>query len=192
MLETSKSINSFQVFLSFASEGESLKNKLEKHITNLKRQGLIIIKDRCSLQAGTEIDVQVEKYINESRIILLLISPDFLGSDQYYSELEKAIERHQEGIARVIPIILRAVEWESTPLRNFKILPTGACPITKWDDQDEAFRDVIKGIREVVEELVKQQYRKKEERFRSKISLYKKETETDSDAHIAWRNLASV
>lgn len=192
MPETSKPVSSFKVFVSFASEDENLKNKLEKQINSLKRKGLVIIQDRCSIQAGTEIDVQVEKYINESHIILLLISPDFLHSDQCYSELEKAIERHQEGIARALPIILRAVEWESTPLRNLKIFPTDARPITQWSDQDEAFLDVIKGIREVVEELTKQEYRKEEEQFISKISLYKKETETNSDDHIAWRNLALV
>jgi hypothetical protein len=47
----------------------------------------------------------------------LLISPDFLASDYCYSiELRKAMERHEAGEARVIPILLRPVaDWDTAP-----------------------------------------------------------------------------
>ena len=56
-----------------------------------------------------EIDIQ----LNTANLILLLISPPFIASEYCYTvEMQRALERHQSGTARVIPILLRSVDWE--------------------------------------------------------------------------------
>src|SRR6266516_2691735 len=67
-------------------------------------------------------------------------------------EMKQALERHQRGEAKVIPIILRHVHWRGI-LGNLQALPTDAKPVKSWPDVDEAFFDVTEGIRTVVEEL---------------------------------------
>ena len=67
--------------------------------------------------------------------------------------MQRAIERHETGEARVIPIILRPVDWQHAPFGKLNALPAGVKPVTLWDNQDAAFTDIAKGIREVVEEL---------------------------------------
>ena len=60
-----------------------------------------------------------------SEIILLLISPNFMHSDYCYSiEMRRALERHERGEARVIPVILRPVDWKGTPIGELQALPT--------------------------------------------------------------------
>jgi len=54
-------------------------------------------------------------------------------------EVTRAMERHEAGEARVIPIILRPVDWEGAPFSKLQALPTDAKPVTSWDDSDEAF-----------------------------------------------------
>jgi len=49
-----------------------------------------------------------------------------------------------------VPIVLRHVAWEHTPLGRLQALPTNAKPVIAWRHQDEAFRDVIRGIRQAV------------------------------------------
>jgi len=61
------------------------------------------------------------------------------------------VERHNQGTARVIPIMVKPCDWQGTPFSKLQVLPKDAKPITKWDDRDEAFVDVVKGIRKVVE-----------------------------------------
>ena len=63
------------------------------------------------------------------------------------------MERHEAGEARVIPIILRPVDWEAAPFGRLLALPTDGKPVTEWDNQDAAFTDIAKGLRKVVEEL---------------------------------------
>ena len=63
-------------------------------------------------------------------------------------------ERHDQGEARVIPVLLRKVDgWQGAPFGKIQSLPTDGKPVTSWNDRDEAFADVARGIRRAVSEL---------------------------------------
>ena len=87
-------------------------------------------------------------------MILLLISPDFLASDYCYErEAAQAIARNNSGDARVIPVIVRPVDWMTSPFGKLKALPRDAKAITLWKNRDEALKDVAVGIRLIVNEF---------------------------------------
>jgi len=99
------------------------------------------------IQAGTNWEREIEVHISMASIILLLVSPDFINSDYCYGvEMQRALARHRSGEAYVIPIILRPVHWERTPLGTLQALPPEGRPITRWSDRDEAFWNVAAGI----------------------------------------------
>jgi len=143
-----------QVFFSYAHEDENLKIELEKHLSFLEQQGYIAGWNDRDIQAGQEWQEEIDSHLNAAQIILLLISSDFMAS-KYCSSIEmtKAMERHQAGEARVIPIILRPTDWQGAPFSKLQALPTNAKPITRWTDRDEAFLDVEQGIRKVVQKF---------------------------------------
>ncbi len=146
---------SVSIFFCYAHEDEALLNKLKSHLRPLQRQGLIDVWHDRDINAGTEWEQEIKKHLNEAKIILLLVSSDFIDSDYCYSiEMQRALERHQSGEARVIPIILRPVYWQGI-LGNIQALPTDAKPVMSalWYNVDEAFFDVTEGIRTVVEQL---------------------------------------
>src|SRR5437588_4771006 len=96
------------IFYSYAREDEALRNKLEKHLSLLQRQGSIVTWYDRQIIPGTDWAHDIDSHLNQASIILLLISPDFLASDYCYNiEMQRALERHKVGEARVIPIILR-------------------------------------------------------------------------------------
>lgn len=133
-----------------------MRDKLATHLKLLERQGVIQAWYDRDISAGEEWKRVILEQINKADIILLLISADFLASDFIWSvELERAMARHENGSARVIPIILRETDWTGTPFRKLQALPRNAEPITNWVNQDQAFTDVAKGIRRVAEELKK-------------------------------------
>src|SRR6266571_2645464 len=66
--------------------------------------------------------------------------------------MQRALERHQAGQARVMPILLRPVDWKGAPFARLQALPTNAKAITSWSNQDEAFADVAAGIRRAIED----------------------------------------
>jgi hypothetical protein len=143
-----------EVFYSYSHKDEDLRIELEKHLAILKRDGDIAGRHFREITPGREVEGVIDEHINKASIILLLISSDFLSSDYYYrTEMKRAMERHKEGRARVIPVILRAVYWKGAPFANLQALPTGAEPVTSWHNIDEAFEVVATGIRRAVEEL---------------------------------------
>lgn len=152
---------SIKVFYCYAREDKALRATLEKHLGNLKRQELITGWSDRDIDAGKEWAKEIDCNLNTSNVILLLISPDFMHSDYCYGkEMTHALERQENGTARVIPIILRPVEYEGAPFSRLLALPTDAVPVTdrKWRTRDEAFRDIAQGIRKVVKELLSEQW----------------------------------
>ena len=72
---------SVELFYSYAHEDESFRDEIEKHLSILKRNGLIVAWHDRRIGAGDEWRDQIDAHARSAGIILLLISPDFLASD---------------------------------------------------------------------------------------------------------------
>src|SRR5262249_22386557 len=121
------------------------------HLSGLRRQGIIEGWDDRMITAGEDWKGKIDEHLNSAHIVLLLISSSFLSSDYCFDiEMKRAMERHAEGEVQVIPVILRHCEWGFEPLNRFQALPVGGKPVTSWANRDEAFSNVTRGIREVI------------------------------------------
>lgn len=145
------------IFLSYAHEDEAMKTQLEKNLIMLKRSDKINVWQDREILPGMEWDDSIAQELAAAHIILLMISVDFNNSQYIWDkELKIAMERHEKNEARVIPIILRTCEWSEMPYAKLQALPTGARPITSFTNADEAYTDVAKGIRMVVDYMLSQ------------------------------------
>lgn len=141
-----------RLFFSYSHADESYRDRLEKNLSMLVREGLIEAWHDRRIPPGAHVDHTIDTHLESSEIILLLASPDFLASEYCYDlEMRQALERHEAGTATVIPVILRPCEWDRTPFGRFRALPTDGRPISKWADLDDAFLDVTRGIRAALE-----------------------------------------
>lgn len=143
-----------RVFYSYSHKDEKLRDRLETHLSILKREGVISQWHDRRISAGLDWKNNIDDQLNSAQIILLLVSADFLASDYCYDvEMKRAMERHASGEARVIPIILRPCDWDLTPFSKVQALPKDGRPVIKWRDQDTAFNEITRGIRDVVNSL---------------------------------------
>jgi hypothetical protein len=143
-----------KIFFSYSHRDESLRDELEKHFSLLKRSAIIETWHDRRIGAGQEFDKSISQYLESADIILLLISADFLASDYCYErEMRRALERHEAGEARVIPVILHACDWQHSPFGKLLAVPTDARPVSKWPDQNEAFLDIVQAIRQAATEM---------------------------------------
>lgn len=140
------------LFFSYAHEDKALRDQLANHLKLLERQGVIQSWHDHQILAGTEWQGQLDSQLEMAQIILLLISADFLASDYCYDiEMKRALERHEARTARVIPIILRPVDnWDKSPFGKLQALPMGGKAVTCWENEDKAFTNIAKGIRETI------------------------------------------
>jgi len=120
-------------------------------LAGLSNEGLISVWHDRKIDGGEYWVSSIENQLELSKIILLLVSPSFLASDYCYGvELERALEREVAGDAKVIPVILRPSDWEKSELGALQALPTGGRAITTWPNRDEAFLDVVAGLRSAI------------------------------------------
>jgi len=146
-----------EIFFSYAHKDEKLREELEKQLSLLKWQGLITGRHDRRIVAGQDWTGEIDAHLNNAQIILLLISPDFMASNYCYgTDMRRAMERHELRGAHVIPIILRPVDWHNVLFGKLELLPTDGKAVTKWRNRDEAFLNVAKGIRKVVQELLRE------------------------------------
>lgn len=148
------STGGLELFFCYAHEDKFLRDELDLHLANLKRQRLITSWYDGEIYAGMEWEREIAIHLRSADIVLLLVSASFLSSDYCYSvEMRNALERHEASTARVIPIIVRAVHWEGAPFSKLHVLPSEAKPVTSWLNRDEAWLDTVKGIAAAVKYL---------------------------------------
>lgn len=137
----------------YAREDKVFREELERHLSNLRRQQFIISWSDREIAPGAEWRKEIDTQLNAADLILLLISADFMSSEYGYSvEMQQALQRHNAGLARVIPILLHAVDWKNAPFSELQMLPEDARPIAQWRDRDEAWNSVVQEIRRVLDE----------------------------------------
>jgi hypothetical protein len=82
-----------EVFFSYSQKDEELRDKPETAFAVMKRQGIISDWHDRDIEAGTEWKGQIDEHLNSAKVILLLVSPDFIASEYYYElEMKRAME----------------------------------------------------------------------------------------------------
>jgi TIR domain/Domain of unknown function (DUF4062) len=140
-----------RVFVSYSHRDERYRQRLDISLTSLRRNGLISVWHDEKILPGQDWDREINENLNAADIVLLLVSPDFLASDFVYShEISRALERHRDGAATVVPIILRPADWQNSPLGMLQALPREGRPVLTWSNRDEAWLDVTQGLRQLI------------------------------------------
>ena len=143
-----------KLFFCYSHKDEDLRDLLADHLALLKQKGVITSWYDRKIPAGSEWKSAIDENIDDADIVLLLVSSSFIASHYCYAvEMNRAMERHAKGDARVIPIILRPCQWQQPPIGKLQALPKDGKPITEWDNQDVAFLDVANGIEKVAQEI---------------------------------------
>ena len=145
------------VFPLFAREDRAFRDTLDKHLSALKRKGAIEDWHEHDIAPGSEWQEVLDEQLEQADIILLFVTPDFMASEYCYSIQKRALEKHDSGSARVIPILFRPTFWYDTPLAQLQGLPIsekeGIKPVKEWKNKDEPYVRIVMGIMRTIEDL---------------------------------------
>jgi hypothetical protein len=151
---TDRTPGTINFFISFAEKDGVFRDHLLEQIQVFEKEELNVKFGYAPITPGMEYRKDIEEQLSTCDIILLIISPEYLASKFVTgSAMRRAIERHRAGKACVIPIIARPVDWTSSFLSQLRCLPRNAKPITEWRQRDDAYVDVVQGIRAAIESL---------------------------------------
>ncbi len=152
--------NLITIFYSYAPEDAYYCRELEKHLALLRRQKIIRSWHGLDTQAGAARPDETNRALEAADIVLLLVSPDFMNSDQLYEEqVLPALAQREAGTSVVIPIIVRDADgWKNSEFGKLFALPRDGKSIKASGNSDATFTSIAKDIRDVVERL-KDEYR---------------------------------
>jgi hypothetical protein len=153
MFSDNRPVRSINLFYIYTREDSRYAERLRTYMSSLIRRGLITQQYERVIVPGAEWSEETD-HLDAADIVVILVSADLVASDFLYGdEMAHALQRHKQEQARVIPIIIRPVDWEGTLLKELQALPRDGRPVTQWSNRDEAYLDIVKGIRLVCEEL---------------------------------------
>jgi len=139
------------LMMSYCHTDEVMRDRLEIHLSMLKREGVIETWHDRRIVAGQPLDGSIMAQVAAADIFLCLLSADFIDSHYCYNiEMTRALERHAAGTAVVIPVVLHSCEWRRTPLANLMAVPKDAKPIAKYAYQEDAYLEVVQEIRKAI------------------------------------------
>jgi hypothetical protein len=151
---TETSPRPIEIFISYSHKDDKLREDLVKHLSPLQNEGLIKSWHDRKITAGEEWAGQIDDHLMTSDIILLLVSKEFMSSKYCYDiELRQAMARHEASTACVIPVILQPVYWRLGKFSKLQALPLDGKPIVTWGNSDDAFLNVVEGIKAAVDTL---------------------------------------
>jgi TIR domain-containing protein len=146
--------NALNAFISYSHVDKEIQVQLRNHLKPLNHIGLIDSWSDLEIAPGDEWERKISTKLEEAHIIILLISIDFINSHYCYDEeMARAMERHQEGSAVVIPVIARQCLWHQAPFGKLEALPEKGKAIVSFANPDDALMSVAEGIRKLAEAL---------------------------------------
>lgn len=143
-----------RLVFSYSHADEDLRNELEKHLTPLKRMGVIETWHDRRIVSGKNFASEIDHNFSIAEVVLLLISPDFIASDYCYEiEMRQSLERHSRGETIVIPVILRPCVWQSLPFGQLLAATPDGKPIVKYPSIDDGFVEVVTSVKRALDSL---------------------------------------
>jgi hypothetical protein len=158
-----------KIYISYSLADEAMKEKLSKHLKVMSFPGLNVEWLEGDIGAGEEKEPEILNRLKTADIILVLVSVEYLFSlkevadgnnaiskSEIELEMTNAVQRHTNGKARVIPVILRPCEWKDTEFfAKLQVLPKAKKgdsikAVSSWPRPDEVYLEIARAIKTAI------------------------------------------
>lgn len=151
------------IFISYAHADELLMEELFQFMQPLQMSGNINIWNDKAIEVGNLWDNDIKKALANADIVLFLISAAFLASTYINkTEIVNTMQQQKEGSTVLVPVMLKPcdlqshiVPGEQYQISDFQGLPKGMKPVTKWEARDDAWMNVVTGLKPVIAAIQK-------------------------------------
>ena len=161
MQQVSKQGQPHLVVILSTSKDSDLRREFKQHLSLLLRNQIITLFDTQEIIAGTDWQQAYYHALDQASLVLLLISSAFLADDQCYSMMQSTLKYHDTRAIPLIPLLLSPVSLEDAPFNHLQYLPHSKQPITAFNDKNEAFRQIVIDIREVINNFPIEQHKRR-------------------------------
>lgn len=130
-------------------------SKLMNNLRPAQENALLTLWSSHHAAPGDEVPRYVATNLEDTDLVLLLLTPDLLGSEYFWStELSAVLERHRAERVKLIPILLRSCTWEEClPTQGLRHIPSDEQPLIAQSPEltdhrmAEAAREILTVVR---------------------------------------------
>ncbi|WP_437684267.1 toll/interleukin-1 receptor domain-containing protein [Sorangium sp. So ce131] len=140
-----------RMFLCHTPADLELARELCVNLSVLHRQGLIDAFRPEDVLPGAVVAERLAERLGHADIVICLISAQFFADEACVQQMERALtQRIQAGTPIVVPVLARPSEWRQSPLGTLHPLPEDGLPVTIWSNKDDAWLNVVSGLRRLL------------------------------------------
>ena len=149
-----------KLFLSYCHSDEKHLKNFRTHLAPLKQNRVISDWHDREIPTGENINEKINENLESADIIALLISHDFLASENCQKELETAFALKAAKNTDILPIIISKCDWqdvtvgEDSTLKDFLVCPTDAKAIEDWTKSNAAWMDVVSHLKKMISKQI--------------------------------------
>jgi tetratricopeptide (TPR) repeat protein len=129
----------------YATEDYLVFEQLDKHLALLKRQNVLTIYHKNNINVSSETNVEMQTYLQQADIVLLLVSADFLHSNEQFGYAQQALQQKKT----IVPIIARPCMWNDAKWGRIPTIPNQ--PISQYNDPNQGFYDTVVALRKIID-----------------------------------------
>ena len=142
-----------QVFISYSHEDTKWREDLEKHLKPYLRGSILSWSDQ-QITPGSEWFKEIQDALANSKVAVLLVSPDFLASDFIHEhELGPFLQEAKQGGVKILWVPLRDCAYKKTALKDYQAVLDPGTPLAKMieADRDSAWVRICEEIEKAVD-----------------------------------------
>jgi TIR domain len=122
-----------------ASSDVAFLTQWESHILPLQQANQISFWSERHILPGASRTEHIREQLDQADYIVLLLSADFFADEDCQTLMQQALRRSRTDKVPLVPLLLRPVTWQETPLGDLACLPSNGKPVTLWEHPDEGF-----------------------------------------------------
>jgi hypothetical protein len=119
-----------QVFISYSRKDKRWRDDLDTHLKSYLRGGSIVSWSDQQIVAGSQWFGEIKAALAQTKVAVLLVTPDFLASDFIHEhELGPLLKEAEQGGVKILWVPVRDSAYRRTPLKNYQAVLDPAQPL---------------------------------------------------------------
>lgn len=140
-----------KAFISYSHEDEKYLKRLETHLVQIKREGILESWTDNEIKVGENLSEIISDELSSSDLFIALISQDYIASNYCFEkEFQTALEMLSNKQIVIVPIICEPCDWTNTPFKNLLAVPKDGKPISEWANENTAYVSITGSIRKLL------------------------------------------
>jgi TIR domain len=144
------------VFISYSHKDKKWRDDLDTHLKPYLRGGSIISWSDQQVAPGSQWCEEIQSALANSKVAVLLVSPDFLASDFIHEhELGPLMKEAETGGVKILWVPVRDSAYNETALKNYQAVLDPSKPLATWPKakRDRAWVKICEEIEKTVNPL---------------------------------------